>query len=68
MDEKQTIHTCCVYQVKFNATYEVGDPASPKVLNAFDYGFIEVIAAPVRAITLLVEKAVNGWGPSKTSL
>ena len=39
-----------IYQVKFNVTLAIGDPASPKVLNAFDYGFIEVIAAPVRAI------------------
>ncbi|XP_027041641.1 uncharacterized protein LOC113669763 [Pocillopora damicornis] len=39
-----------IYQVKFNATLAVGDPASPKILNAFDYGFIEVIAAPLRAI------------------
>ncbi|XP_022798738.1 uncharacterized protein LOC111336838 [Stylophora pistillata] len=39
-----------IYQVKFNATITVGDPVSPQVLNAFDYGFIEVIAAPVRAI------------------
>ena len=39
-----------IYQVKFNATLAVGDPASPKILNAFDYGFIEVIPAPVRAI------------------
>ena len=39
-----------IYQVKFNATLAVGDPGSPKILNAFDYGFIEVISAPVRAI------------------
>ena len=39
-----------IYQVKFNVTLAVGDPASPKILNAFDYGFIEVIAAPLRAI------------------
>ena len=39
-----------IYQVKFNATLAVGDPGFPKILNAFDYGFIEVISAPVRAI------------------
>ena len=39
-----------IFQVKFNATLTVGDPASPQTLNAFDYGFIKVIAAPVRAI------------------
>ena len=39
-----------IYQVKFNATLAVGDPTFSKILNAFDYGFIEVIAAPLRAI------------------
>ena len=39
-----------IYQVKFNVTLAVGDPVSSKILNAFDYGFIEVIAAPLRAI------------------
>ena len=39
-----------IYQVKFNASITVGDQESPRMLNAFDYGFIEVIAAPVRAI------------------
>ena len=39
-----------IYQVKFNATFKIGDAAFPQTLNAFDYGFIEVIAAPVRAI------------------
>lgn len=38
-----------IYQVKFTASYKVGDPASPQTLNAFDYGFIEVIAAPLLA-------------------
>lgn len=39
-----------IYQVKFDASYKVGDPAFPQTLEAFDYGFIEVIAAPLRAI------------------
>ena len=39
-----------IYQVKFNASFTIGDPSSPQTLMAFDYGFIEVIAAPVRAI------------------
>ena len=39
-----------IYQVKFNATITVGGQESPRMLSAFDYGFIEVIAAPVRAI------------------
>ena len=39
-----------IYQVKFIATYTVGDPESPQILTSFDYGFIEVTVAPVRAI------------------
>lgn len=39
-----------VHQIKFTASYKVGNPASLQSLNAFDYGFIEVIAAPLRAI------------------
>jgi len=39
-----------VYQVKFSASYKVGDPAFPQTLQAFNYGFIEVIRAPLRAI------------------
>lgn len=39
-----------IYQVKFNASYTIGDPAFPQMLTAFDFGFIEVIRAPVRAI------------------
>ena len=39
-----------IYQVKFTASYKIGDPASPQTVSAFDFGFIEVIAAPVKAI------------------
>ena len=39
-----------IYQVKFTASYTIGDYSSPYFLAAFDYGFIEVIPAPVRAI------------------
>jgi len=39
-----------IYQVKFNVSFTVGDPEFPQTLSAFDFGFIEVIAAPVRAI------------------
>ena len=39
-----------IYQVKFNASYTIGDPAFPQMLAAFDFGFIEVIQAPVQAI------------------
>lgn len=42
--------TAGIYQVKFNALFTIGDPAFPQILNTFDYGFIKVIAAPVRAI------------------
>ena len=53
-----------VYQVKFTAAISISDPAIPQRLNAFDYGFIEVIAAPVRAI-------IDGgssvrWGSTET--
>lgn len=49
-----------IYQVKFTALYKVGDPASPQTLNAFDYGFIEVIAAPLRPI--IDEGSSARWG------
>lgn len=39
-----------IYQVKFNASYTVGNQVFPQTLAAFDFGFIEVIPAPVRAI------------------
>lgn len=39
-----------VYQVKFSASYRVGDPAFPQTLKAFNYGFIKVISGPLRAI------------------
>ncbi|XP_022810198.1 uncharacterized protein LOC111347198 [Stylophora pistillata] len=39
-----------IYQVKFTASIKVGASASSETLHAFDYGFIKVIAAPVRAI------------------
>ena len=39
-----------IYQVKFTASIKVGDQSSPVTLNAFDYGFIESVAGPLRAI------------------
>ena len=39
-----------IYQVKFNASYTVGDPAFPERLSAFDFGFVKVISGPIRAI------------------
>ena len=53
-----------IYQVKFAASITIGDPAFPQTLKAFDYGFIQVIAAPLRAI-------IDGgssvrWGSTET--
>ena len=39
-----------IYQVRFDASYTIGDQVFPQTLTAFDFGFIEVIPAPVRAI------------------
>lgn len=39
-----------IYQVKFTASYTVGDTAFQQTLRAFNYGFIEVMSAPVRAV------------------
>ena len=41
------------YLVTFTVSIRVGDPASSETLKAFDYGFIKVIAAPLRAIIVL---------------
>lgn len=53
-----------IYQVKFNASITVGGPGSPQTLTAFDFGFIRVVTAPVRAI-------IDGgssvrWGTTET--
>ena len=53
-----------IYQVKFTASITVGDSAGPQTLEAFDYGFIQVIAGPVLAI-------IDGgssvrWGSTET--
>ena len=53
-----------IYQVKFTASITIGDPSSPRTLKAFDYGFVESIAGPVRAI-------IDGgssvrWGSAET--
>ena len=39
-----------IYQVKFTASFQIGDSGAPQTIQAFNYGFIEVIAAPLRAI------------------
>lgn len=36
--------------VIFIASYTTGDPASPQTLRSFNYGFIKVIPAPVKAV------------------
>lgn len=39
-----------IYQVRFTASFKVGDSAAPRSVQAFNYGFIEVIPGPLRAI------------------
>lgn len=39
-----------IYQVKFTASLAIHDFAFPRHLSAFDYGFIEITAAPIRVI------------------
>ena len=39
-----------IYQIKFTASVQIGDPAAPQTLQAFDYGFIESIPGPILAI------------------
>ena len=53
-----------IYQVKFTASYTIGDPAFPQTLTAFDFGFIQVIAAPLRAI--IDGRSSVRWGSSDT--
>lgn len=53
-----------IYQVKFTASFTVGNPSTPQTFTAFDYGFIEVTTAPVRAI---IEGGSSArWGSSET--
>ena len=61
--DKRTI-AAGIYQVKFTASIKLGDPSSPQTLQAFDYGFIESIAGPIRAV-------IDGgssvrWGSTET--
>ncbi|XP_068684585.1 polycystin family receptor for egg jelly-like [Montipora foliosa] len=39
-----------IHQVKLIVTFTIGDPSAPTNLQAFDYGFIESIPGPLRAI------------------
>lgn len=39
-----------IYQVKFTASITIGDLDASQILTAFDYGFLEVVKGPVRAI------------------
>ena len=53
-----------IYQVKFTASITIGDPASPQTLEGFDYGFVQSIAAPLRAI---IEGGSSvRWGSTET--
>ena len=38
------------YQVKFHASITIGDPNFPQTIQAFDYGFIEIISGPLRVV------------------
>ena len=39
-----------IYQIKFTASITIGDLDASQILLAFDYGFLEVVKGPVRAI------------------
>lgn len=55
-----------IYQVKFTASYTIGDPVFSQTLTAFDYGFIEVIAAPIQAI---IEGGSSSlWGSTEIAI
>lgn len=52
-----------IYQVKFKASVTIGDPASPKTLQAFDYGFMESVADPLR--TIIDGGSTVRWGSTE---
>ena len=55
-----------IYQVKFTASYTIGDPVFSQTLTAFDYGFIEVIATPIQAI---IEGGSSSlWGSTEIAI
>jgi len=55
-----------IYQVKFTASYTIGDPVFSQTLTAFDYGFIEVTAAPIQAI---IEGGSSSlWGSTEIAI
>lgn len=52
------------YQVKFDASITIGDSTFPQTIQAFDYGFIEIMSGPLRVV-------VDGgssvrWGSNET--
>ena len=53
-----------VYQVKFTASYKIGDPAAPQSLQAFDYGFIQSIPGPI--IAIIDGGSSVRWGSTET--
>ena len=55
-----------IYQVKFTASYTVGEPEFSRTLTAFDYGFIEVIAAPIQAI--IDGGSSSRWGSTEIAI
>lgn len=55
-----------IYQVKFTASYTIGDAVFSHTLTAFDYGFIEVIAAPIHAI--IEGGSSSRWGSTEIAI
>lgn len=55
-----------IYQVKFTASYTIGDAVFSRTLTAFDYGFIEVIAAPIKAI--IEGGSSSRWGTTEMAI
>ena len=50
MDHKEEIYTNRYPSGQIHNSLTVGDPADPRTLEAFDYGFIESISGPLRPI------------------
>ena len=53
-----------IYQVKFTASITIGYPAFSQTLQGFDYGFIQVVAGPLRAI--IDGGSTVRWGSNDT--
>ena len=53
-----------IYQIKFTASITIGEPTAPLTLQAFDYGFIEVVSGPLRAV--MDGGSIVRWGSNET--